>query len=113
MGAIKRMSSFKTQRQWEEWRKHHVESKLGGGYEDSWATDKKWLKSWDGIYSCRWCGQPMSAAMYVPGDGLYMTCHTSLCPGNINEDTYKNGNFANWDIREMTNQYLFNSLLKF
>lgn len=111
--GIKKMESFKTQKQWEEWRKRAIAKSLSLNYDDSWAYDKSWWKSFDGIYVCKWCAKPLYVAEYIPGEGLIMSCRTELCPGNIDHTVYNNKQFASWDIRELTNQYLFNSLLRF
>ena len=83
------------------------------GFEDSWATDKKWTKeNIDGFFSCKWCGQPLYKAEYRPGE-IIVSCRKPLCPGNIDSGMASQIRPHQLDIREMTNQYLFNDRLRF
>lgn len=83
------------------------------GVEDSWATDKKWRKeNLDNFFSCKWCGQKMYAAEYEKGTIIF-SCRKPLCPGNIDSGMANLIKPHQLDIKEMTNQYLFNSRLKF
>ena len=105
----KRMSLFHDVNKFLDYRKKMVGSQ---GFEDSWVTDKKWLKeNVNGFFSCKWCGQKMDAAGYEGGK-LLVSCHKTLCPGNIDSGMALKIDEHKIDMREMTNQYLFNSRMK-
>jgi len=106
----KRMSSFKDS---EKYLKHRKDKVGGAGFEDSWVTDKKWLKeNIDGFFSCKFCSGKMYGAGYKNG-ALIVSCRTPFCPGNIDSGMAGQIKKHQFDIRELTNQYLFNSMLKF
>ena len=88
--------------------------KVGGaGFDDSWVTDPRWLKeNIDGFFTCKFCSQKMDAVAYKAGE-LIVSCHKPLCPGNIDSGMAGRIKKHQFDIRELTNQYLFNSMLKF
>jgi len=112
MGGSTRMFKFSKQEQWQKARNNAVKKSLSESYDDAWATDKNWLKSFEGVFFCKFCAKEMYAADYKDG-WITMSCRTPLCPGNIDHDAWLKHDFSKYDIREMTNQYLFNSLLKF
>lgn len=108
----KKMDSFNDIEQYMKYRKFKVKKSLSLTWEDSWATDKKWLKQYDGFFDCKWCAKPMYAADYDQGE-LIVSCRTPLCPGNIDSGMAKEINIHQIDHRELTNQYLFNQRLQF
>lgn len=85
----------------------------GAGFDDSWVTDKQHnKKTIDGFFDCKWCSGKMDAAEYRNGS-LYVSCHTDLCPGNLDSGMANKIHKHKFDTRELTNQYLFNSRLQF
>ena len=92
-----------------------------GGWDDAWVTDKKFRKSFKGVYYCKFCGKEMYAAEYDDKGNLIMSCRTRPnekfpkgCPGNIDyPEARKNISHLDYDQRKLTNQYLFNSRCKF
>lgn len=109
---MKRMYHFNNVDKWLKNRQREVQkNKLG--WEDSWATDKKWKReNIDGFFSCKFCAQPLYTYSYEPGV-INVTCNTPLCPGNADHDMKDRAKLATLDIRKMTNQYLFDSMLRF
>ena len=109
----KKMDSFNQQENYLDYRIKKVNKSKSLAWEDSWATDKNWVrKSLDGFFSCKFCGKPLYKALYNPGE-IIMSCRTPLCPGNIDSGMAEQIGKHQFDIRELTNQYLFNSMLKF
>lgn len=108
----KKMDSFKNVDQFMKHRKNTVKKSLSLGWEDSWVTDKNWLRKLDGFFNCKWCGKPMYGAEYQPGE-LILSCRTPLCPGNIDSGMANQIRPYQIDHRELTNQYLFNEMLQF
>lgn len=109
---MKRTFQFNNVDKWLENRQREVK-KHTTGWEDSWATDKKWAKeTLDGFFSCKWCGKPMYKADYSAG-AITVSCRTPLCPGNIDHDMKNRAELEKSDIRQLTNQYLFNSRMEF
>ena len=106
------MDSFKNVEQYMKYRKEQVKKSHSLDWEDSWATDKNWLKQYDGFFDCKWCGKGMYAADYDQGE-LIVSCRTPLCPGNIDSGMANQIKPYDYDYRELTNQYLFNQRLQF
>lgn len=83
----------------------------GLGEVDDWYVDTKFLKSFDGIYFCKWCGQPMHAVEYdrVMAE-IIMSCDKPFCPGNYTYGPrpHKMPNWKDYKIDEMTNQSFMN-----
>lgn len=105
----KRMNLFNDVKKFLDYRNKMVG---GQGFEDSWATDKKWLKeNVDGFFNCKWCGQKMDAVDYKGGT-VTLSCHKTLCPGNIDSGMALKVDQYKIDMRAMTNQYLFNQRMK-
>lgn len=106
------MVSFNLREHYLDYRIKQVQ-KQNLGWEDSWATDKKWAKdSLDGFFSCKFCAKPLYAADYTPGE-ILVSCRTPDCPGNIDSGKASQINPRKIDERKLTNQYLFNSKLEF
>ncbi len=109
----KKMASFNLQKKYLDYRIKQVQKKLSLDWDDSWATDKNWaVKSLDNFFSCKFCSKPMYKADYQPGI-ITVSCRTSLCPGNIDSGMAGQIKEHQFDIKKLTNQYLFNSMLKF
>lgn len=106
----KRVDIFNDIEKFLEYRRKKVGS---AGFDDSWVLDKKWRKeNVDGFFSCKWCAQELHSVDYRPGE-LLLSCRKPLCPGNIDSGMAEQIKKHQFDIREQTNQYLFNSRMKF
>lgn len=81
-----------------------------GGWDDSFSM-MELKQQLDGFYSCKFCGKPMYVADYERG-AITMTCKTTLCPGNINKDMAEKLDYKKIQIKELTNQYLFDAMVK-
>jgi hypothetical protein len=111
--ANKKMNSFTTQEKYLKHKIDTVKKSLSLDWEDSWALDKNWTsKTIDKFFSCKFCAQPMYKSHYTPGV-IHVSCRTPLCPGNIDSGMANQIKEHQFDIRELTNQYLFNSMLRF
>jgi len=108
----KKISSFKDANKYLKYRQDKVKNSLSLAWDDSWATDKTWLKELDGLFPCKFCAKKMHAFHYSQGE-IIMTCDTPLCPGNIDSGMAGKIKQHQFDIRELTNRYLFNSILRF
>jgi len=94
--------------------RHFTVKKRNLGWDDAWASDLKHMKQQlNGVFKCKWCGEEMYPAEYDGMGSLIMSCRTSLCPGNINGEMKYKEQFKYKDIRQMTNQYLFDSMCRF
>ncbi len=108
----KRTDKFIDSEQFLKYRRDMVKKK-SEGWEDSWATDKNWRKKTiDTIYVCKFCAKKMYSAHYEAG-AITMSCRTPLCPGNIDRGMKLSFDAAKMDIKEMTNQYFFDSQMRF
>jgi hypothetical protein len=108
----KRTWQFKDSERFLKYREELVKKK-NMGWEDSWATDKNWRKKTiDKIYVCKFCAKKMYAAHYEAGT-ITMSCRTPLCPGNIDRGMKLSFDASKMDIKQMTNQYLFDSRMRF
>ena len=63
-------------------------------------------------FNCKFCSQPMYAADYKDGE-VTVSCRTSFCPGIIDYETFTKIDHKKLNIKEMTNQYLFDSMMRF
>ena len=109
----KRIKSFNRQETYLDHRIDKVKKSLSLNWEDSWALDKNWVaNSLDGFYSCKFCAKPLYKSHYTPGV-IHVSCKTPLCPGNVDSGMAKQIKEHQFDIRELTNQYLFDSMLRF
>lgn len=110
---MKRTFHFENVDKWLENRNREVR-KTTTGWDDAWATDDKgWVKeNLDGFFSCKFCGKRMYKHDYNQGV-ITVSCKTPLCPGNADHDMKNRAELNKLDIRKMTNQYLFNSMMKF
>lgn len=84
-----------------------------GGWDDSYASDKKFLKSFEKVYYCKWCSKEMFASHYDDHGCIIMSCNTQLCPGNVNASMKIDIKPVDYDQRQLTNQYLFNGRMQF
>ena len=109
----RRIRRFNDSKEYLEHRNGIVNRTLSKSWDDSWATDKNFLKSFKGVFYCKWCGQEMYAADYDGKGSIIMSCRKPLCPGNIDGSMQFKVNHLNVDHREMTNQYLFDSRCRF
>ncbi|MHA1748709.1 MAG: hypothetical protein ACTSYF_08750 [Promethearchaeota archaeon] len=110
---MKKMSSFRTQKAFLDYRIREVKKSLSLNFDDAWATDKNWAKkALNGFFSCKFCGKPMYQYDYSPGT-IHVGCKTPLCPGNPDSGMANQIKEHQFDIRELTNQYFFNSKLQF
>jgi len=109
---MKRTFHFKNAAKFLKYREDLVKKKRLG-WEDSWATDKNWQrKTLNDVFVCKWCAGKMYAAEFRNGS-LIMSCRTPLCPGNIDHEAKNIHELSKVDVRKLTNQYFFNSMLRF
>ena len=109
----RRINRFNDSKQYLEHRDDIVTKTLSKNWDDGWAYDKNFLRSFKKVFYCKWCGQEMYAAEYDGHGSIIMSCRKPLCPGNINGDSRHKINYKTVDHRAMTNQYLFDSRCKF
>lgn len=110
---MKRTFHFNNVDKWLKDRQEKVKNSRSLDWEDSWATDKKWTKEeLDGFFSCKFCAKPMHKHSYEQGV-ITVSCRTPLCPGNANHEMKEKVDWNKYDIRKMTNQYLFNNRMEF
>lgn len=108
----KRTGTFDDVKKYLEYRDKEVK-KRGLGWEDSWATDKNWQKKTiNKIFVCKFCAKKMYAAHYEAGQ-IIMSCRTPLCPGNIDRGMKLDFDRHTFDIKTLTNQWLFDSRMRF
>lgn len=111
--ANKKMNSFNLQEHYLDYKINKVKKSKSLSFDDSWALDKDWnKKTIDGFFSCKFCAKPLYKSHYTPGV-IHVSCRTPLCPGNIDSGMANQIKEHQFDIRELTNQYLFNSMLRF
>lgn len=80
---------------------------------DDWYVDEKWLRSFDGLFNCKWCGRNMFASHYDRKEcSVIMSCGKPLCPGNFTHGPTVMPNWKEYRIDEMTNQVWMNELCK-
>ena len=108
----KRTYQFNNSKKYVESRDEQVKKKKLG-WEDSWATDKKFLKSWQRVFYCKWCGQEMYADEYDNAGAITMSCRKGLCPGNIDNEMRLKIDHLKVDVKQMTNQWLFDRNVEF
>ena len=109
----KKIDSFSTADKYLDYRIKKVQNSLSLSWEDSWQEDKNWQKkTLDGFFSCKFCSQPLYTHTTSPGE-ILVSCKTPLCPGNADSGMAKQIKTHQFDIRQLTNQYLFNSMLRF
>ena len=109
----KNIDRFDDTKKYLKYRNSIVEKSKSKSYDDSWATDQNFLKSFKGVFFCKWCSQEMYAAEYDNQGSIIMSCRKPLCPGNIDGDMRFKINHLKYNHKEMTNQYLFDSMCKF
>ena len=109
---MKRTFHFKDSQKFLKYRQDLVRKRRSTNWDDGWASDPNWLKKMDGFFSCKFCAGKMYAAQYSRGE-ITLSCRTTLCPGNIDERGRHNINYKMLDIKKMTNQYLFDSMMRF
>lgn len=54
-----------------------------GGLDDGF-VDKKYLKSLEGLYTCKFCQEPMYPIPMLDKGKIIMSCRTPDCAGNWN-----------------------------
>ena len=109
----KKMDSFKTVDRYLDYRIKKVQQSKSLSWEDSWQEDKKWTKkNIDGFFDCKFCAKPLYTHTTSPGE-ILVSCKTPLCPGNADSGMSEQIKAHQFDIRELTNQYLFDSMLRF
>lgn len=113
MGGHKKIFKFSDSKKYLESRNKAVVNSLSKGWDDSWARDKNFLRSFNKVFYCKWCSQEMYAAEYDGQGTIIMSCRKSLCPGNINGDMQYKIDHKKIQHKEMTNQYLFDTMCKF
>ena len=109
---MKRTYHFDNVDKWIKDRQDRIKASRSLDWEDSWATDKKFTKGIDGFFSCKFCAKELNTHSYEQGV-ITVTCNTPLCPGNANHEMKEKVDWSKYDIRKMTNQYLYNSKMKF
>ncbi len=109
----KDIGQFNDSQKYLKYRNSIVAKSLSKSYDDSWARDKNFLRSCNKIFYCKWCSQEMYAAEYDGQGSIIMSCRKPLCPGNIDGNMKNQINHKNIRHKEMTNQYLFDTMCKF
>ena len=91
------VKEFLNWRMWKMRQKYHE-------LEDDF-VDQQFLKSFDGVFNCKWCGRSMRAIEYDKRKGeIIVSCDKPLCPGNATDGPRKMPNWKKYRINEMTNQ---------
>ena len=107
------MDSFKDADKYLDYRIRKVQQSKSLAWEDSWQEDKKWQKNnIDGFFDCKFCAKPLYTHTNSPGK-ILVSCKTPLCPGNADSGMANEIRKHQFDIRALTNQYLFDSMLRF
>ncbi len=111
--AHKKIDSFNDVDKYLDYRIKKVQQSKSLAWEDSWQEDKKWQKNnIDGFFDCKFCAKPLYTHTTSPGS-INVSCKTPLCPGNADSGMANEIGKHQFDIRELTNQYLFDSMLRF
>lgn len=104
MGNKDNLQEFMEYRQWKR-------KNLGLGPIDDWYVDSKFLKSFDNIWTCKFCYKPLHAIDYDARRGdIQLSCDTPKCPGNFIDGPRDMHPFTKWarkvGVKNITNQYL-------